>query len=194
MHYFEKKKGTRYQSLTTESWPFPCPQLTLGRINLLLFDLSCFDARAKYSNNDHLLTTISIHPVSCWFQLMPCTFFYFVLKRCLLPIGLIGLCFPFLVSKGGIHARMSFLFLLFLAMTQDLFLLKFLAWIGSWKTYLTFVCGYKWVLGSLQAGTSTRYPAIIETPGGKWTKKDNKTREEKGRKKTSYMKYSLEIV
>ena len=74
---------------------------------------------------------------------------------------------------------MSFLLLLFLAITQDFFLLKFLAWIGSWKPYLTFVCGYKQVLGSLQAGTSTHYPAIIETPGGKWTKKDNKTREEK---------------
>ena len=26
------------------------------------------------------------------------------------------------------------------------------------------MCSYKWVVGSLQAGRSTRYPAIIETP------------------------------
>ena len=60
-NYFEKKKkkkGTRYQSLTTETWPVRCPQLMLG---LLLLNLSCFDTRAKYSNNDHLSATISIH-------------------------------------------------------------------------------------------------------------------------------------
>ena len=54
-------------------------------------------------------------------------------------------------------------FLLF-PIAQDLFLPKFLARIRSWKSYLTFVCGYKRVLGSFQAGRSTREPAIIETP------------------------------
>ena len=33
MHYLSTgKKRTWYQSLTTESWPFQCPQLRLGRI------------------------------------------------------------------------------------------------------------------------------------------------------------------
>ena len=141
---------------------------------MLSFDLSYFDAGAKYSNNDHLLATISIHPKSQFpVDFMPCTCFHFVLKRCLLPIGLIGLCFTFCVSKGGIHARMSFLLLLLLfPITQDLFLLKFLARIGSWKPYLTFVCSYKWpVLVSLQADRSTGYPAIIATPVLPWMKK-----------------------
>ena len=60
---------------------------------------------------------------------------------------------------------MSFLlpFLLF-PIIQDLFFPKFLVRICGRKSYLTFVCGYKWVFGSLQAGRSTPYPAIIETP------------------------------
>ena len=60
---------------------------------------------------------------------------------------------------------MSFLlpFILF-PVTQDLFFSNFLARICGWKSYLTFVCGYKWVFGLLQAGRSTSYPAIIETP------------------------------
>ena len=61
---------------------------------------------------------------------------------------------------------MSFLlpFLLF-PITQDFFLPNFLARIHSRKSYLTFVCGYKRVFGSLRAGRSTHYPTIIETPG-----------------------------
>ena len=59
---------------------------------------------------------------------------------------------------------MSFLLLL-LPTTQGLFLPKFIARIRSWKPYLTFVCGYKRVLGSLQVDRSTRYLAVIETPG-----------------------------
>ena len=55
----------------------------------------------------------------------------FDLKR-LLPIGLIGLCFTFCASKGGIYSRMSFLLLLlWFPITQDLFLSKVLARIGS---------------------------------------------------------------
>jgi len=61
---------------------------------------------------------------------------------------------------------MSFLLLLPLfPITQGLFLPKFIARIRSWKPYLMFVCGYKRVLGSLQVGRSTRYLAIIGTPG-----------------------------
>ena len=48
--------------------------------------------------------------------------------------------------------------------TQDLFLPQFLARICSRKSYLLLVCSDKRVLGSLQSGRSTRYPAIIETP------------------------------
>ena len=56
---------------------------------------------------------------------------HFDLKH-LLPIGLIGLCFTFCASKGGIYSRMSFrLLLLWFPITQDLFLPKFLARIGS---------------------------------------------------------------
>ena len=73
--------------------------------------------------------------------------------------------------KVGIHARMSFLlpFLLF-PITQDLFLPIFFFFFSKNSdpkatSYLTFVFGYKRVFGSLQAGRSTRYSAIIETPG-----------------------------
>ena len=56
---------------------------------------------------------------------------HFDLKH-LLPVGLIGLCFTFCASKGGIYSRMSFLLLLlWFPITQDLFLPKFLARIGS---------------------------------------------------------------
>lgn len=59
MHYLEKKKkGTQYQSLTTESWPFPCPQLKLGRINLLLLDLSCLTLKQNI-----LITITSQQPL-----------------------------------------------------------------------------------------------------------------------------------
>ena len=94
--------------------------------------------------------------ITSWqFQLMPCTFFHLVLK-CLLPVALIGLCFTFWVSKGGIHSRMSFLLpLLLFPITQRIFLPKFLARIRSWKPYLTFIYSYKQVLGLLQVGRST---------------------------------------
>ena len=60
---------------------------------------------------------------------------------------------------------MSLLLLLLLfPLTQDLFLPKFLARIRSRIPYLKFVCSYKRVLGLLQAGRPTGYPAIIETP------------------------------
>ena len=65
---------------------------------------------------------------------MACTFFHFVLKRWLLPVSLIRLCFTFCGSKGGIHL----LALLLFPITQDLFLAKFLARIRGWKLYLTF--------------------------------------------------------
>ena len=68
-------------------------------------------------------------------------------------------------KKGGLQARMSFLspFLLF-PITQDLFLPNFLARIRSRKSYLTFVCGYKQVFGSLQAGRSNHYPSYYWEP------------------------------
>ena len=51
-----------------------------------------------------------------------------IFSRRLSPVGLIGLCFTFCVSKGGIHTRMSFLLLLLLfPIIQGLFLPKFLA-------------------------------------------------------------------
>ena len=76
-----------------------------------------------------------------------------------------GFCFTFWCPKGRIHAGRSFLlpFLLF-HITQDWFLPNFLARIRSWKSWLAFVCGYKRVVGSLQAGRSTRCLATIETP------------------------------
>ena len=81
----------------------------------------------------------------------------------LLHVGLIEPCFTFSVSKGGIHARMSFLLLLLLfPTTQDLFLAKFLARIRSWIPYLKFVCGYKRVLGSLQVGRATRHRLLLK--------------------------------
>ena len=54
----------------------------------------------------NILITITslVVPVSCRFQLKPCTFFLFVLKWCLLPVGLIGLCFTFCGPKGGIQS------------------------------------------------------------------------------------------
>ena len=61
MHYLSTKKGTRYQSLTTENWPFQCSQLTVGRI-VIVFLFS--GTEAKYSNNNHLLATVNIHPKS----------------------------------------------------------------------------------------------------------------------------------
>ena len=79
-------------------------------------------------------------------------------------------------SKRRDTTRMSFLlpFLLF-PLTQDLFLPNFLARSCGRKSYSMFVCSlragsllicsYKRVLGSSQAGRSTRYLAIIETPG-----------------------------
>ena len=116
---------------------------------------------------------------------MPCTFFHFVLKR-LLPVGLIGLCSTFCVSKGGIHARMSFLLLLLLfPITQGVFLPIFLARICSRKPYLTFVYGYKRVLGSLQAGRCTRYPAIIETPA--WCIHESKKNHQVGLGRKSHL-------
>ena len=39
MHYLSTKKGTRYQSLTTENWPFQCSQLTVGRIVIVFVAL-----------------------------------------------------------------------------------------------------------------------------------------------------------
>ena len=70
---------------------------------------------------------------------------------------------------------LSFTFAFVSYNTQDVFLLKLLARIRSWKPYLTFVCVYKGVLGSLQAGTSTCYPAISEPL--KMTVQNNSSKE-----------------
>ena len=102
---------------------------------------------------------------------MPCTFFHFILKCCLLAFGLIGLCFTFCGSKGRIHTRMSFLLLLLLFLiTQDLFLIaKILSKNSKLKTLLDVCLWLQVVLGSLQAGRSTRYPSIYWNP---WSVKE----------------------
>jgi len=94
--------------------------------------ISCFDAGAKYVNDDHLLAystlVFILSPSFLSISADALHMFHFVLKR-LLPVGL-GFASPFtgVLNKVGIHSIMSFLlpFLLF-PITQDLFLLNFLA-------------------------------------------------------------------
>ena len=80
---------------------------------------------------------------------MPCPFFYFVLKRCLLPVGL-----------GLLQLFSSFRlpFLLFTYINTGRIFAKSFSKNSYLKVFLD-------VCVRLQAGRSTRYPAIIETPG-----------------------------
>ena len=94
---------------------------------------------------------------------MPCPFFHFVLKHSLLPVGL-GFASPFAVQKVEYTPQCLFFYLYFcLPITQDLFCQIFKQEFVA-ESYLTYLCGYKRVVGSLEAGRSTRFPAIIETP------------------------------
>ena len=88
MHCFlTKKKGTWYQSLTTESWPLQCPQLT--------FRKNCY---CSISLNLMPEQNIPI-TITTWqtllFILGPSFLWCF-----LLPVGLIGLCFTFCSLKA----------------------------------------------------------------------------------------------
>ena len=97
----------------------------MGRI-VINFFFFFSGTEAKYSNNDHLLATVNIHPKSQFpanFRQSLAHFF-----SSLLPVGLIRLCFNSCGPNWEIHARMSFLlpFPLF-PLTQDLFLQEFVA-------------------------------------------------------------------
>ena len=128
MHYLSTKKGTRYQSLTTENWPFQCSQLTVGRI-VIVFLFS--GTEAKYSNNNHLLATVNIHPKSQFPANFRQSLAHF--SSSLLTGGLgFNSCGP----NCEIHVRMSFLlpFPLF-PLTQDLFLQEFVAESLTWRLF-----------------------------------------------------------
>ena len=130
MHYLSTKKRNMISKINHRKLALSMSSTNVGKNRYLSISLIL-------TLEQNIVITIAtwqpsvVISVSCQFQLMPCTFFHFILK-CLLPVRLIGLCLTFCISKGGIHARMSFLLLLLLfPTTQDLFLPQFLARICS---------------------------------------------------------------
>ena len=127
-----------------------------------------------YANNNCLLAATSIHTLSQFPLILaerPSTFFW---RTCSFGSGVYymfcRLCFTFHGPEGLEDARMSFLFhfLLFYYNLKPI-LPIFLARIPNSKlrwnySVLLDVRVTKRVIGPLQAGRSTRYPATIETP------------------------------
>ena len=121
MHYSLTQNGAKYQSLTTESWPFQYPQTWEESLS---FDLFCFHAGAKYAKNDRLLVPLlfilSPSFLSISADALPIFLFRF---ETLFITRWFGLCFTF----SHVFFYLSFC----LPITQDVFLPNPLARIHS---------------------------------------------------------------
>ena len=146
-------------SLTTESWPFHCNQLTLGRIVIFLSLILTLE--------QNILITIT-----SW---QPLVFILSSSVDSADALHIFSLCFETLfVTRQFNWALLHLLRFKRRDTRQNVFSFTFVSYNRTYfcqifsknwqlKTLLTFVCGYKQVLGSLQAGSSTHYLAIIET-------------------------------